>query len=140
VTTSRPRSERYVPRHRAVPQPLPPRRAPRVVRVARALVGASVLSAVVGGMVGTSVAGRVGLTDATWQQDRASETVEDLIAEHACWQGAAPADRAGVVPGHVVVSPSAGAPAILSADLVDEALSHLFETPRAGMTVYAFCP
>ena len=139
VSPSHRRERHHVPRHRAELQPLPPRRTPKAVRVAKAFVLVGIAGTVVGSMVGTQAAGRVGLTDVTWQQPESTAVAEALIAEHDCWQGAAPSSQAGRTPGHVVLSPAPDEPAVYSADLVDEALAHVFERPRDGMTVYAFC-
>lgn len=65
-------------------------------------------------------------------------SVPALVQRHDCWTGAAPAEQAGRVPGHVVVTVRGGDPQ-LSATLVDAALAHVFEVPRRGLTVHAFC-
>jgi hypothetical protein len=112
------------------------------VRVTKALILTSLASAVVGGMVGTAAAGRVGLTDVTWQEPVETTGAEALIAEHGCWQGEAPADQRDQIPGHVVVSQAPGAPAIYSAELVDDALEVLFGAPGEApseLVIHAFC-
>jgi hypothetical protein len=61
-----------------------------------------------------------------------------LVERHGCWSGPAPADMAGQLPGHVVVTTSAGR-AVYSERLVGPALDQTFGGPDAGLLVHAFC-
>ncbi len=68
--------------------------------------------------------------------------VERLIAAHDCWTTAAPADQAGQLPGHVVVS-RPGRAAVWSTQWVGPALEQTFsDVPdrRRELVVHAFCP
>ena len=58
--------------------------------------------------------------------------VEDLVADHACWSGAAPA---GAVPGHAVVTLPGRRPALVPADLGFA----IWLDGRPGV-LHAFCP
>jgi hypothetical protein len=71
--------------------------------------------------------------------DSASSSRADrLIEQHECWSGEAPSDMAGRVPGHVVVTTSAGR-AVYSARLVGPALDQTFNGRDAALLVHAFC-
>ena len=61
-----------------------------------------------------------------------------LLDRHDCWSDRAPADMAGRLPGHVVVSSGAGAPHY-SARMVGPALDHVFRGKHPAMTVHGFC-
>lgn len=65
-------------------------------------------------------------------------TASDLVAEHGCWTGEAPADMQGVFPGHVVVSVN-GSPRIGGERLVGKALEQVFDGVDHGLLVHGFC-
>lgn len=62
----------------------------------------------------------------------------DLIAEHDCWTGAAPADMEGVMPGAVVVTRD-GRTIYGGPRLVEQALDQVFNGVDHDLTVHAFC-
>jgi len=62
-----------------------------------------------------------------------------LIEQHDCWTGAAPADMAGRLPGHAVVTVGAATPAYVGTNGVGPALEHVFEQRHPNITVHAFC-
>ena len=61
-----------------------------------------------------------------------------LLDRHDCWSDHAPADMAGRLPGHAVVSLGAGAPHY-SARMVGAALDHVFHGKHPALTVHGFC-
>jgi len=63
---------------------------------------------------------------------------ELMMHRHGCWSGEAPADMAGKLPGHVVVSRPGRGP-VYSAKLVGPALDHVFHGAHPGWTVHGFC-
>ena len=71
--------------------------------------------------------------------DSASPSRADRLTEkYGCWSGAAPADMAGQLPGHVVVSIANGR-TVYSAALVGPALDQTFGGDDADLLVHAFC-
>jgi hypothetical protein len=63
-----------------------------------------------------------------------------LIKGHGCWEGAAPADMRGVIPGHVVVTRAEHVdPEYLGKAWVGPALDEVFGGRPGGLTVHAFC-
>jgi hypothetical protein len=70
--------------------------------------------------------------------DSQPSAVQRLLAGHDCWSGRAPADMAGRLPGHVVVSVGAGRPRY-SARMVKPALAHVFDDAHPAITVHGFC-
>ena len=67
-----------------------------------------------------------------------ASAAQRLLDRHDCWSDRAPADMAGRLPGHVVVSSGAGAPHY-SARMVGAALDHVFHGKHPGLTVHGFC-
>lgn len=64
--------------------------------------------------------------------------VAELVDEHDCWSGEAPADMRGVLPGHVVVT--VGLVSRVGGDrLVGQALEQIFDGVDHGLTVHGFC-
>lgn len=62
-----------------------------------------------------------------------------LIRDHGCWVGAAPADMAGKLPGHVVAA-RRGGPAVYGGPaMVAQALDQVFAGRDHGLQVRAFC-
>lgn len=61
-----------------------------------------------------------------------------LIEEHSCWTGEAPADMAGVLPGHVVVTVG-GVTRLGGERMVGKALEQIFEGADHGLVVHGFC-
>ena len=57
---------------------------------------------------------------------------------HHCWQGPAPADMQGKVPGHVVVVRN-GDTIYGGPRLVRKGLEHVFQNRHPRLTVVAFC-
>lgn len=110
--------------------------------VGRAVVRAGLLSAVLTGAVSLAVAagGSSAPTDAAplapptrAPTPAAVLRVDELIADHDCWSGAAPDPT--VIPGHAVVTLPGEEPALLPADIGFE----IWLEGRPG-TVHAFCP
>lgn len=64
--------------------------------------------------------------------------VQRLIDANGCWTGDAPADMAGVIPGHVVVTVD-GVTRLGGSKAVGAALEQVFEGVDHGLTVHAFC-
>jgi hypothetical protein len=62
----------------------------------------------------------------------------DLVAANECWTGEAPADMAGQVPGHVVVTMD-GTARVGGDRLVGKALGQMFDGADHGLTIHAFC-
>ncbi len=62
----------------------------------------------------------------------------DLVAEHGCWAGEAPADMVGVLPGHVVVTVDADV-RYAGERMVGKALEQIFDGTDHELTVWAFC-
>jgi hypothetical protein len=69
--------------------------------------------------------------------ERPVPLAERLSDRHDCWSGNAPADMAGEIPGHVVVTYEGRT--VYSAALVGPALEQLFDGTDHGLTVHAFC-
>lgn len=65
-------------------------------------------------------------------------TGPELVAEHGCWTGEAPADMQGVFPGHVVVTVD-GLPQLRGEQMVGQALEQVFDGTDHGLTVWGFC-
>lgn len=65
-------------------------------------------------------------------------TAAELVAEHDCWTGDAPADMVGEIPGHVVVTID-GEPRYAGDRLVGRALEQLFDGVDHGLVVAGFC-
>lgn len=57
-----------------------------------------------------------------------------LLEAHDCWTGEAPADMAGVIPGHVVTQNG-----YQGAAAVGRAFEQIFDGADHGLTVYGFC-
>lgn len=55
-----------------------------------------------------------------------------------CWNGEAPADMAGKIPGHVVVTVD-GETRTAGERMVGKALGQLFDGEQHGLTVHGFC-
>ena len=67
---------------------------------------------------------------------------EELIEEHDCWSGQAPAARQGSVPGHVIAAVRPGRVPVYSAQLVGPALDQVFgggSAEHPELVVHAFC-
>lgn len=63
-----------------------------------------------------------------------------LLEEHDCWTGEAPADMAGQVPGHVVVTlPGRDEPTYGGRALTEAALDQVFGEAEHDLTVWGFC-
>ncbi len=63
----------------------------------------------------------------------------DLMEYYGCWEGEAPADMQGQIPGHVVAMLPSGE-VEYSSLLVGPALEQIFEgNDSYGLTVYGFC-
>lgn len=62
----------------------------------------------------------------------------ELVAEHDCWTGEAPADMQGVLPGHVVVTVD-GATRYAGERMVGKALGQIFEGVDHELVVHGFC-
>lgn len=62
-----------------------------------------------------------------------------IAAKHDCWTGEAPADMAGQMPGHVVVSTPNGDVVYGGPRLVSKALSQIFEGADHNLNVHGFC-
>jgi len=62
-----------------------------------------------------------------------------LVEMHHCWTKEAPADMAGQIPHHAVVTIGAGLPEYVGRKRVGRALEHVFEHRHPEMTVHAFC-
>jgi len=70
----------------------------------------------------------------------ATGSADQLLDDHDCWSGEAPADMVGVVPGHVVVTlPGEDTPTYGAADLTSDALQQLFDGVDHGLQVWGFC-
>lgn len=66
--------------------------------------------------------------------------VDELIAEHSCWSGRAPADMEGKLPGHVVITrPGAAAPTLGGPEDVGRAMEKVFDGRHPRLQVHAFC-
>ena len=63
---------------------------------------------------------------------------QELLDEHGCWTGEAPAQMQGVIPGHVVVTVDGG-PRLGGDRMVGRALEQIFEDADHGLTVHGFC-
>lgn len=61
-----------------------------------------------------------------------------LVAANDCWSGEAPADMAGVLPGHVVVTKD-GETRVAGTRMVSKALGQLFEGADHGLRIHGFC-
>ncbi len=61
-----------------------------------------------------------------------------LIAAHDCWTGEAPADMAGTIPGHVVVSVD-GVARYAGERMVGRALEQVFDGVDHGLAIHGFC-
>lgn len=71
--------------------------------------------------------------------DRSAARAVELVEDHGCWAGEAPADMVGVVPGHVVVAAAGEGPRLGGSLAVGRALEQIFEGVDHGLTVYGFC-
>lgn len=63
---------------------------------------------------------------------------EVMIAANDCWTGDAPADMAGVLPGHVAITRD-GDLTLGGTRLVSKALDQIFNGTDHDLTVVAFC-
>lgn len=91
---------------------------------------------------GIAVTGTVAALTAEQSDDTptpAPSKAEVLIDRHDCWSGPAPADMEGELPGHVVVTTSAGETVYAGSRRVGQALEQVFEGADHGLTVHAFC-
>lgn len=61
-----------------------------------------------------------------------------LMGIHGCWQGKAPADMIGKIPGHVVVHMDNGTD-VYSDTLVSDAMEHIFNHKDIPFEIVAFC-
>lgn len=68
----------------------------------------------------------------------AEDSPPALVAAHDCWTGEAPADMAGVLPGHVVVTMNDHT-RLGGSVLVGKALKQIFEGVDHGLAVHGFC-
>lgn len=64
----------------------------------------------------------------------------ELLATNDCWTRRAPADMAGRIPGHVVVTRAgARAPVYAGARTTGAALAQIFDGVDSGLAVHGFC-
>lgn len=128
---------------------IPNRKPVTAKRVARkaafnTVVGTSLAGAalMLMGMAGTSGATVIDdANDGNYGRPNAAGSPADLMEKHKCWNGEAPADMQGVVPGHVVIRYDGEVAAkYRGADAVGVALAHIFEesNPRVAEVV-GFC-
>lgn len=61
-----------------------------------------------------------------------------LMEQHGCWEGSAPKDMEGKMPGHVVVTKGATTRYAGEA-MVGKALDQIFNGVDHGLTVHGFC-
>lgn len=73
------------------------------------------------------------------EKDAPAESPRSLVESLDCWTGAAPADMAGKIPGHVIVRDKHGDLRHAGSAAVDKALGQIFEGEDHGLNVYAFC-
>lgn len=66
-----------------------------------------------------------------------ADHVHHVLTVHGCWQGAAPHDMAGKMPGHAVVG--LHGQVRYGAQFVGPALDHVFKGTHPHLTVYGFC-
>lgn len=114
----------------------------------RAVVKTALLTVAAATWLGVAAVGQayngpseLGITDSQLQVVRptAPGSARSLIEKHDCWTGRAPADMAGKLPGHAVVSFRNLAPAYVGTNGVGPALEHVFEARHPEITVHAFC-
>lgn len=129
-------------------EPTAPHRPTLAGRTARAL---AVMTVAFGGSALATAAAvhHLGLDDQLVVESGTSRPAHDPVSERAaalskkydCWNGAAPADMAGKIPGHVIVTVRTpeGRRTRHSATHVSAALDHVFRAPVPGMVVHAFC-
>ncbi len=69
-----------------------------------------------------------------------TDLAAQLIAQHRCWSGPAPADMSGREPRHVVATlVEGGTPEYLGRATTRAALQQVFEQVDHGIRVHAFC-
>ena len=71
--------------------------------------------------------------------DPAPSRAQELVEDHGCWTGPAPADMRFEVPGHVVVTTRAGRTVYGGPRLVSKALDQQFAHQRHGLVIHGFC-
>lgn len=65
--------------------------------------------------------------------------IAQLLHDHDCWTGKAPADMTGKMPGHVVVTTRGGRIVYGGPRLVDAALDQVFNGTKRHLIVGGFC-
>ena len=119
---------------------------PKPVSLRKLLVGAAVRSVLIPAcLVGSYAFGHVfALEDEPLPPQHGAvqlgepSKAERLLERHDCWTGEAPADMAGVIPGHVVYSHGDGAK-LGGPKVVGAALDQIFGGADTSLTVHGFC-
>ena len=65
--------------------------------------------------------------------------VAQLLHDHDCWTGKAPADMTGKMPDHVVITTRAERIVYGGPQLVERALDQVFNGVDHGLAVHGFC-
>lgn len=113
--------------------------------VRRSLAQGMVLFGLLAAVAGATAAGErlhvaPPATDGQIMDDRphAEGSPAALMERHNCWTGPAPADMAGTIPGHVIVTVD-GETRGAGRRMVGKALSQVFNGVDHGLTVRGFC-
>jgi hypothetical protein len=102
------------------------------IAVGYAVASASAMPPVVGAAPSESAG--------TALESRTAPSANVLLEQHGCWSGPAPADMAGMVPGHAVVTwPGDRGATYGGQRAVDAGIAHVFEGRFSDLTVHGFC-
>lgn len=105
------------------------------IRIARTL---SLNLVIVMTLACAALYGMTTAADRSSARPAAADSPAALAAAHGCWSGDAPADMAGRMPGHAVVTVREE-PRYAGPRMVRRALEQIFEGVDHGLTVHAFC-